>query len=287
MNSRKTFTTFFLLILTLSFTNAYAWGPAGHRIVAEVAQNNLSTEAKNMILEIQAELNLAKIATYPDDMKSAPDKKTFIWAKCKNNKCIDYQQLWKDTYNWHFVSVKDDFKSFDNLNAKIRIQEAIDILKYSDNNLTKRGALSWLVHLVGDIHQPLHDGRSSDMGGNTIWVKFFNKPYNLHQIWDSKMIDYFALSYTEYSNFLSTSTDYITSIDGYFSNKNYKIFATDNLDEMLQNSLKEVQNIYSGLPKDRNLGFDYIYQNSTILNKQLLTAGISLAMILNNIAKNK
>ena len=70
-------------------------------------------------------------------MRSAPNGATFTWAKCIDNKCSDYQQLWSDSPSWHFVDFRDDFKSLANdINAKVRIQEAIDILLYSENKLT-------------------------------------------------------------------------------------------------------------------------------------------------------
>ena len=59
-----------------------------------------------------------------------------------------------------------------------------------------------MIHLVGDIHQPLHVGRAEDRGGNDIRVNFFDKKSNLHSVWDSDMINNYRISYTEFSNYL-------------------------------------------------------------------------------------
>ena len=63
-----------------------------------------------------------------------------------------------------------------------------------------------LIHLVGDIHQPMHTGRSDDQGGNKIKVMWFNEPKNLHQVWDDQLILFQQLSYTEYAAAINHTT---------------------------------------------------------------------------------
>ncbi len=58
--------------------------------------------------------------------------------------------------------------------------------------------LRLVIHLVGDVHQPFHTGHTSDKGGNDFKVSWFNKPTNMHALWDSQLIEYQQLSYTEY-----------------------------------------------------------------------------------------
>ena len=69
-------------------------------------------------------------------------------------------------------------------------------------------ALKFLVHLIGDLHQPLHVGNGKDRGGNDIKVKWFGEATNLHNVWDEKLINLQELSYTEYSNYLLLNIDY-------------------------------------------------------------------------------
>ena len=60
--------------------------------------------------------------------------------------------------------------------------------------------LKFLIHLVGDIHQPLHTGKFEDRGGNDIKLTFLGKPTNLHIIWDVHMIEYLNMDYKQLSD---------------------------------------------------------------------------------------
>ena len=66
--------------------------------------------------------------------------------------------------------------------------------------------LRLLIHIVGDVHQPLHVGRKGDRGGNDIKVTWFGESSNLHKIWDEGLIDNQQLSYTEYVNAINFTT---------------------------------------------------------------------------------
>ena len=81
------------------------------------------------------------------------------------------------------------------------------LIDNSATNVKKQNALKFLVHFIGDIHQPLHVGNGKDYGANNVKVKWFNEPTNLHKIWDEKLIDYQNLSYTEYARFLLIDAD--------------------------------------------------------------------------------
>jgi len=70
----------------------------------------------------------------------------------------------------------------------------------------KLDALRFLVHMLGDLHQPLHVGLAEDRGGNTIRVKWFKTETNLHSVWDEELVDFEKLSFTEYSNYLNHFT---------------------------------------------------------------------------------
>ena len=76
----------------------------------------------------------------------------------------------------------------------------------------KKQAIKWLVHLVGDLHQPLHVGNGKDRGGNDIKVKWFGDDTNLHEVWDEKLFDLQNLSYTEYAHFLNLEFDESTCL---------------------------------------------------------------------------
>jgi hypothetical protein len=74
------------------------------------------------------------------------------------------------------------------------------VLKKDRNDTT---ALRFLIHFMGDLHQPLHFGKSTDRGGNQVPVKWFDAQVNLHMLWDTQMVNMEQLSYSEYSRFLT------------------------------------------------------------------------------------
>ena len=128
--------------------------------------------------------------------------------------------------------------------------------------------MKFLIHLVGDIHQPLHVGRFEDRGGNDIKVKFFGKQTNLHRLWDTDMINDHMMSYSEFAENL----DKIKFIN-----------TTLIPSEWLKESQIEVNKIYNGVKNEDYIGYEYIYKNFPTVEKQLYKAGIRLADILNDI----
>ncbi len=145
--------------------------------------------------------------------------------------------------------------------------------KLKDNNVSikeKAFYLKYLVHLIGDIHQPLHVGRGEDRGGNDIKVKWFGDDSNLHRVWDTNMIDNYQMSYTELSSHLLRS----------YSSENIELLSEN---EWIDESQNKVKIIYSNVKNGDYLGYDYIYENFDIVKTQLFTAGYRLAGTLNEI----
>ena len=146
-------------------------------------------------------------------------------------------------------------------------------LLFEDNNVSikeKAFYLKYLVHLIGDIHQPLHVGRGEDRGGNDIKVKWFGDDSNLHRVWDTNMIDNYQMSYTELSSHLLRS----------YSSENIELLSEN---EWIDESQNKVKIIYSNVKNGDYLGYDYIYENFDIVKTQLFTAGYRLAGTLNEI----
>lgn len=127
-----------------------------------------------------------------------------------------------------------------------------------------------MVHIVGDIHQPLHTGRKEDHGGNKINVFWFNQLTNLHALWDDGLIENQKLSYTEYA----------TSIN--FSNKNQRlIWQNQSMQEWLFESYQLSEKVYLSAVSGEKLGYRYNFDHIESLNAQLLKGGIRLAGLLN------
>jgi hypothetical protein len=168
---------------------ALAWGPEPHRIVGNIASRHLDPETSVQILELLKDDRLAdgqlsgrrtlgEVASWADEIREYDPKKpghrlhfddiplcgTPDYSKyCKNGQC-----------------------------ASAQIDRQLRILRDKRARLAPRNrALKWVVHLVGDLHQPLHAANRRDQGGNAVQVSFFgrrdNPPYgslNLHSVWD-------------------------------------------------------------------------------------------------------
>lgn len=177
----------FLLLMPLP-----AWGPTGHRVVGQIAMNHLSDKAKSEIEKLLGHHDLALISNWADEIRGF--------------------DAYKYLDSWHYVSINDDETyetSIKNEKGDIylAIQKCEATLKDASQPKEKRvEALKLLVHFVGDVHQPLHVGRREDRGGNEIDVLFFKEETNLHKVWDSEMINFIELSFTEYARFLDRYT---------------------------------------------------------------------------------
>jgi hypothetical protein len=255
--------SFTLLILSIILCNNLLahtpeWGATGHRTVGEIAERHLSKKAKKQINNILNGQGLAMVSTYGDDIKS--DKK--------------YDKY----YTWHFVNFPLDTK-YETSKKEERgdivmgIQKCMDMLKDPNTSQSDKSFyLKFLVHLVGDLHQPLHVGRAEDRGGNDIKVLWHYKKSNLHRVWDSDMIESFNMSYTELAaNSRNLSREQIKNIqEGSILDWTYE-------------SQGLAKKVYASATMDEKLGYRYSYDHFEIVRSQLQKSGIRLAKILNEI----
>lgn len=260
---KKILSVLVLNLFLLASTQAYAWGTTGHRVVAEIAENHLSGKAKRQLKKIIGEQHLAYWANWPDFMKSNPD--------------------WKMADSWHYINFPSGLSNIEferNLNNSSdenlykRALILMDELK-NHKNLTlqkQQENLYFLIHIIGDAHQPLHVGREEDLGGNKIQVEWFRDQTNLHSVWDTKLVDFQNYSYTEYAEVLD------------FHNKKFNQNLTEgNLNNWLFDSYQKSEIIYANAKSGDKLSYKYNYDNVSILEEQLLKGGLRLAKVLNEI----
>lgn len=170
---------------------AHAWGQLGHRIVGELAGERISGKTRAEIALILGEESLAEASTWPDEQKSNP------------------APFWQEEADpFHYVTVPEG-KAYadvgapangDALSALSRFAATVrdPAAKQADKAL----ALRFIIHIVGDLHQPLHAGTGNDRGGNDVKLRWFGQETNLHTVWDTRMIEGKGLSYSEYSVWL-------------------------------------------------------------------------------------
>ena len=152
------------------------------------------------------------------------------------------------------------------------IRTMIDELKNKDLSPQKEAEhLKMLIHLIGDIHMPLHVGTGEDQGGNKVDVRWFWESSNLHRVWDSGMIEEQKLSYTE-----------LTKSVNHASKEQAKAWQQDDVLDWARESMQLREQVYE-LPKDHDINYEYMYHNWDTVEKRLQQAGIRLAGVLNEI----
>ncbi|MFN3841085.1 MAG: S1/P1 nuclease [Cyclobacteriaceae bacterium] len=250
---KKQLCTGILLICSLS---AFSWGVTGHRVTGYIASKYLNKKAKKALERILEGKSLAMASTWMDEVRS------------------------DSTYNymtdWHWVTIPDGMTyetAEKNPNGDViqTLERIIGELKSKKLSAQQeREYVKILIHLVGDIHQPLHVGRGDDRGGNDIKVMWFRTDSNLHRVWDSDMIDDTKLSYTELAeSLLLPSANTVQSLQ----KATVREWATE--------SMAYRKKVYD--TGNKRLGYTYSYLYFDIVRERLLQAGIRLAGVLNEI----
>lgn len=260
---KKTLRTLVFMVMMYIPMQTMAWGVLGHRIVGEIADSYLTKKAKRNIAQILGNESVAMSSTWSDFIKS--------------DAAYGYM------YNWHFINLKEGLSEQDIRNY-LATDTTTDVYtkiifcteqlknKSTDKRL-KEIYLKSLIHMVGDLHQPMHVGRYEDLGGNKIKVNWFSTPTNLHAVWDEKLIDFQQLSYTEYARAIN------------FTTKNERnVLQQAPLSTWVVESYFIAQNLYSDITQpDQRLDYKYNYKYVNTLNSQLLKGGVRLAGLLNEI----
>jgi hypothetical protein len=234
------------------------WGQTGHRVVGQIAYMNLTKKAKKNIEKLLGGEGLAIISTFPDDIKS------------------DHQY---DNFKpWHYINFEgDETYEESKKNPKgdliIGIQKCKDILSNPTSSMKdKVFYIKFLVHLIGDLHQPMHIGKSSDRGGNSIRLKWFRGNANLHSVWDSKMIESFGMTYSELSSNLNN-----------YSEKQVAYTQQGSVLDWVNETRITTNEIYKSAKNGDTLKYRYMYDHFDTVKVQLRKGGLRLAKVLNDL----
>ena len=239
----------------------FSWGQTGHRVTGAIAERYLTHETQSAISQLLINEDLAEASTYADEMKSNPS------------------EFWKKTANpWHYVNVFDG-KTYSDVapppegNAATALEMFSKQLTDNQSSLEqKQLALRFIVHIVGDLHQPFHAGNGTDRGGNDVKLKFFWEDSNLHRVWDSGLIDRQRLSYTEWTNKLSSK----------ISSQQAKEWMEIDPKVWIAESAKVRAGLY---PVNDKISWDYQYQTIPIVKRRLQMGGVRIAAYLNALFK--
>ncbi len=257
----------FTFTLFIAFT-LVSWGVIGHRAIGKIAENHLSSQANTAVNEILGEQSLSDVSTYADEIRSKPE--------------------FKITGTWHYINLplglnQDQFNlkvgtmTQDNVYSAL-MQCEQDLQSKTTNKNQKIFALKFIVHLVGDLHQPMHVSREEDKGGNTIQLNFNGLGSNLHRVWDSGLIEKQGMTFEQ----LAASNDKATPAE-------IKKWQSEPVINWLYESYQVSSQLYKEVDsmKSRSIGDKYYNEHITLVGERIEKAGIRLAGVLNTIFSNK
>ncbi|MEO8010588.1 MAG: S1/P1 nuclease [Dokdonella sp.] len=177
---------------------AGAWGPEGHRIIAEIAQRNLPPSARDealRLLAIEGTTSFAEIASWADIIRDQPS----------------FAALAKVTRPMHYMRFTDSTCTYDpprNCPGGSCIVGGVErfvaiLGDRSRSDAARAEALRFVVHFVGDIHQPLHAGYRSDRGGFAYQIQYDGRGMSTHGVWDYEIIASRGLDWRDYAQVLN------------------------------------------------------------------------------------
>ena len=238
------------------------WGLNGHRIIATIAERHLTPPSRARVEGLLGPSSLAQVSNWADWYRSTPEGGR--------------------TAPWHYVNIpageayrETEFEVPGDLVQALRYNERL--LANPAGTADERAmALKFLVHFIGDAHQPLHAGLASDRGGNLVSVQWFGTPTNLHSVWDTHLLEHQALSYSEYVGFL----DHATAVE-------IRDWLASGYVEWIEESRLVREDVYArlGVADEQvpDLRWDFVNEMIPIMERRLLQAGIRLAGVLNRV----
>jgi len=240
--------------MALLVTHAFAWGKEGHQVVADLAATQLNGKARveiDRLLALEPGATLESISTWADEDRSPA------------------------TGAWHYVNFPRDTCTYDaqrdcpDGNCVVgAIAKQLEILASNAPDETRLQALKYVVHLVADVHQPLHAGHLDDRGGNSYQLLAFGKDSNLHSFWDSRLISQ-----------LGDDADALTR--RLVAKRNAPNGADLNVVHAAEESCKIVGT--AGFYPEQEVGHDYVERYTPVVEQRLMVAGARLAVLLNRV----
>jgi hypothetical protein len=202
----------FVLAILAFAHHAGAWGRLGHEAAARVGQKLLSNDVAARVERILGTNDLASVALWADHLRDAQRNRGPLRIDAEAN---EFNRRFPENRNWHFVNLPlgtlryaptSRFASTNDIVHALNL--CVAVLEGRSTQMSKAHALRWLIHLVGDIHQPLHvgcgyyrfkpegevvllrepteaEGRPTDLGGNLL--RFGTN--NLHAYWDVRLVE--------------------------------------------------------------------------------------------------
>ncbi|MDE6453984.1 MAG: S1/P1 nuclease [Muribaculaceae bacterium] len=238
---------------------ASAWGQKGHDTVAYIAENHL-TEATAAALDSLLD-----------------GRSPVYWANWLDN--ASHTPAYAYTKTWHYKNVDAD-RTYDDMPANpagdaiVAIKQQIETLSKPDvSKADAQLALKILIHVVGDMHQPMHMGHATDLGGNRVKIKYFNRDKNLHGVWDTDLVESaHKWSYSEWQQQLDR-----------LSPEQEALVVQGDVDDWGRETIAITRDVYNFFQPGLNISYNQIAYWTPTIEQQLLRGGLRLAHVLNSI----
>jgi hypothetical protein len=235
------------------------WFALGHRVVASIAEERLTPGARAAVREILGGQSLADVSSCADLIREArPHTK---W--------------------WHFVNIPLHATAYDSARDCARgciisaiATERADLADPSTSAPARAEALRFLVHFIGDLHQPLHTADNSDRGGTKRIVWLGADSTDLHKVWDGQLLERSGVSPSSDAAYLEALRRMMDTLD---------LSALESgtvLDWAMEGHRLAETSVYR-LPRGGRIGDSYVRANRAVVDRAIIAAGVRLARILN------
>jgi hypothetical protein len=240
----------------------FAWGPEGHSLVARIAHAQLTPAARARVDAILGpNTTMVSIASWADEVRRSR----------------------ADTAPWHFIDIPIDKPHLDMARDCPKGDCVIGKIEQfrkalNDAAITpaeRREDLMFLIHFIGDMHQPLHCADNKDKGGNDVPVEFFGRRTNLHSVWDSGLLGRMGTEDRIFGRLLTASSDHARK------------WSKGTVEDWAEEAHKAAQKVVYGrlvkVPAGVPVPIDAAYEKKAdpLIREQIEKAGARLAAVLN------
>jgi hypothetical protein len=239
--------------------NSFGWGQKGHDVTAYIAEQHLTEKTRAAIDSIFEHKSIVYWANWLDNASHTAD---YAYSK-----------------TWHYKNIDEGVRYEEAPanpagDAVVAIRQQIETLSDKDADMSARQlALKMLVHIVGDLHQPMHMGHATDLGGNRVKVKYFGQDTDLHTIWDTNLVE---------SAHRWSFTEWQQQLDRLSANEEAAI-VSGTIDDWAKETFALATHVYNTTPEGSKIFYDQVATATPIIEQQLLKGGLRLAHLLNTL----
>ena len=257
------------LIVLLIPSSLRAWGLEGHEIIAILAEQRLHPDVREKVVILLDRMSFVEASTWAD--------------RVSNEQIVRWHHVNIDLWETAYDAARH---CFNNQCVIGQIERFRRVLADDKADVQKRQkALKYLIHFVGDLHQPLHAANKNDRGGTQTEVEFLgetidpfrNMPWNLHAVWDSGILEVRD----------SDAHHYAERLNAWLHTQPEHAFEDGSVVDWAMESHDLARDHAYVLPEDRKLGELYYYANIDVVDQQLAKAGVRLAALLNEALREK